>query len=46
MMIARSASVGERTSFVFRIDQAIAVLDRFPSSILQLMFCVAIAEVF
>jgi putative oxidoreductase len=46
MMIARSASVGERTSFVFRIDEAIAVLDRFPSSILQLMFRVAIAEVF
>jgi putative oxidoreductase len=46
MMIARSASVGERTSFVLRIDQAIALLDRFPSSILQLMFRVAIAEVF
>ena len=45
-MIARSASVGERTSLVFRIDRAIAVLDRFPSTIFQLMFRVAIAEVF
>lgn len=46
MIIARSAPLGERTSLVFRIDRATALLDRFPSSILQLMFRVAIAEVF
>ena len=46
MIIARSAPLGERTSLVFRIDRATALLDRFPSSILQLIFRVAIAEVF
>jgi putative oxidoreductase len=45
-MTARSATLGERTSLVLRLHQVIALLDRFPPSILQLMFRVAIAAVF
>jgi putative oxidoreductase len=45
-MIARSAAFGERTSLALRLHQAIDLLDRFPTSILQLMFRVAIAAVF
>ena len=45
-MIARSIAFGERTSLALRLHQAIALLDRFPPSILQLMFRIAIAAVF
>jgi putative oxidoreductase len=45
-MIARSAALGEHTSLAIRLHQAIALLDRFPPSILQLMFRIAIAAVF
>jgi putative oxidoreductase len=45
-MTARSIAFGERTSLAFRLHQAIALLDRFPPSILQLMFRIAIAAVF
>ena len=45
-MIARSALLGEPTSLANRLHQAIALLDRFPPSILQLMFRIAIAAVF
>ncbi len=45
-MIARSAALGERTSLAVRFHQTIALLDRFPPSLLQLMFRVAIAAVF
>jgi putative oxidoreductase len=45
-MTARSATFGERTSFAIRLHHAITVLDRFPLSIVQLMFRVAIAAVF
>jgi putative oxidoreductase len=45
-MIARSATLAARTSLVLRLHQAVALLDRFPPSILQLMFRVAIAAVF
>jgi putative oxidoreductase len=45
-MIARSAALGERTSLALRLHQAVALLDRFPPSILQLMFRIAIAAVF
>jgi putative oxidoreductase len=45
-MIARSATFGERTGLAIRLHQAIALLGRFPPSILQLMFRVAIAAVF
>ena len=45
-MIARSAPFSERTSLAIRLHHAITVLDRFPLSILQLMFRVAIAAVF
>jgi putative oxidoreductase len=45
-MIARSIAFGERTSLAIRLHQAIALLDRFPPSILQLMFRIAIAAVF
>ena len=45
-MIARSAALGERSSLAVRLRQAIALLDRFPPSLLQLMFRVAIAAVF
>ena len=45
-MIARSATLRERTSLLLRLRQAVALLDRFPPSILQVMFRVAIAAVF
>ena len=45
-MIARSATLGEHTSLAIRLHQAIALLDRIPLSIIQLMFRVAIAAVF
>jgi putative oxidoreductase len=45
-MIARSIAFGERTSLAIRLHRAIALLDRFPPSILQLMFRIAIAAVF
>jgi len=45
-MIARSAALGDRPTLAVRLHQAIALLDRFPPSILQLMFRVAIAAVF
>jgi putative oxidoreductase len=45
-MIARSATFRERTSLAIRLHGAIALLERFPPSILQLMFRVAIAAVF
>src|SRR6201987_6258697 len=45
-MIARSATFRERTRLAVRLPQAIALLDRFPPSILQLMFRIAIAAVF
>ena len=45
-MIARSATLGEPTSLAIRLYQAMALLDRFPPSILQLMFRIAIAAVF
>jgi putative oxidoreductase len=45
-MIARSIAFGERTSLALRLHQAIALLDHFPPSILQLMFRIAIAAVF
>jgi putative oxidoreductase len=45
-MTARSAELGERIGLTVRLHQAIALLDCFPPSILQLMFRVAIAAVF
>ena len=45
-MTARSAALGPHTSLAIRLHHAIATLDRFPLSILQLMFRVAIASVF
>ena len=45
-MSARSATFAERTSLSLRLHQVIDLLDRFPTSILQLMFRVAIAAVF
>jgi putative oxidoreductase len=47
-MTARSAALGPRTStsLAIRLHHAIATLDRFPLSVLQLMFRVAIAAVF
>ena len=45
-MSARSATFAERTSLAIRLHQAIALLDRFPPSILQLTFRIAIAAVF
>ena len=45
-MTAHSAELGERISLTVRLHQAIALLDCFPPSILQLMFRVAIAAVF
>jgi putative oxidoreductase len=45
-MIARTTTFGDRPSLALRIHQAIALLHRFPPSILQLMFRVAIAAVF
>jgi putative oxidoreductase len=45
-MIARSVTFGPHTRLAVRFHHAITVLDRFPLSILQLMFRVAIAAVF
>ena len=45
-MTARSIALGTRISFAIRLQHAIAILDRFPLSILQLMFRIAIAAVF
>jgi putative oxidoreductase len=45
-MIVRSAALGDRPSIAIRLHQAITLLDRFPPSILQLMFRIAIAAVF
>jgi len=45
-MTARSAVLGPRISLAIRLHHAIAILDRFPLSILQLMFRIAIAAVF
>jgi putative oxidoreductase len=45
-MTARSAAVGPHSSFAIRLQHTIAILNRSPLSILQLMFRVAIAEVF
>jgi putative oxidoreductase len=45
-MTTRSVALGTRTNFAIRLQHAIATLDRFPLSILQLMFRIAIAAVF
>ena len=45
-MTARSAALGPHTSLAIRLHCAIATLDRFPLSVLQLMFRIAIAAVF
>ena len=45
-MTARSVALGTRTNFAIRLQHAIATLDRFPLSVLQLMFRIAIAAVF
>jgi putative oxidoreductase len=45
-MTARSAALGPQSSFAIRLQHTIAVLNRLPLSILQLMFRAAIAEVF
>ena len=45
-MTAPSAALGPRTSLAIRLHHAIATLDRFPLSVLQLMFRIAIAAVF
>ena len=45
-MTTRSAVLGEPVILATRFHQAISLLDRFPLSILQLMFRVAIAAVF
>ena len=45
-MTARSAALGPHTSLAIRLHHAIAALDRFPLSVLQLMFRIAIAAVF
>jgi putative oxidoreductase len=45
-MTARSATLDEPATLATRLGQAIALLDRFPPSLLQLMFRVAIASVF
>lgn len=45
-MTAHSAALGLRASLAIRLQHAIAILDRFPLSILQLMFRIAIAAVF
>jgi hypothetical protein len=45
-MTARSATLGESAILTTRLSQAIALLDRFPPSLLQLMFRIAIAAVF
>jgi putative oxidoreductase len=45
-MTARSAVLGPHTSLAIRLHHAIAILDRFPPSNIQVMFRVAIAAVF
>ena len=45
-MTARSAAVGPHSSFAIRLQHTIAILNRLPLSILQLIFRVAIAEMF
>ena len=45
-MTAHSAALGPRASLAIRLHHAIAILDRFPLSILQLMFRIAIAAAF
>ena len=45
-MTARSATLGEPAILATRLSQAIALLDRFPLSLLHLMFRIAIAAVF
>ena len=45
-MTVRNAVLGDRPSLAIRLHQAFILLDRFPLSILQLMFRVAIAAVF
>jgi putative oxidoreductase len=45
-MTARSIAFGEHPSLALRLHQAIALLDRFPLSVLQLMFRVAMSAVF
>ena len=45
-MIARSAALAECRNLGTHLHQAIALLDRFPPSILQLTFRIAIAAVF
>jgi putative oxidoreductase len=45
-MIARTAPLGDRRSLGVGLHQAITFLDRFPPSLLQLMFRIAIATVF
>ena len=45
-MTARSAALGPHSSFAIRLQHTIAILDRFPLPILQLMFRIAIAAVF
>ena len=45
-MTARSAALGPHTSLTIWLHHAIATLDPFPLSVLQLMFRVAIAAVF
>jgi hypothetical protein len=42
-MTARSATLGEPAILATRLSQAIALVDRFPPSLLQLMFRIAIA---
>ena len=45
-MTVRSAALGPHSSFAIPLQHTIAILDRFPLSILQLMFRIAIAAVF
>ena len=45
-MTTRSVALGTPTNFAIRLQHAIATLDRFPLSVLQLMFRIAIAAVF
>ena len=45
-MTARSATLNEPAILATRLGQAIALLDRFPPSLLQLMFRIAIGAVF
>jgi putative oxidoreductase len=45
-MTAHSAALGPCASLAILLHHAIAILDRFPLSILQLMFRIAIAAVF